>query len=567
MRAKAERLEGRNHRTTAASLSSSPSIKKRYPPTLHRFIRRTIAMMETIPAAAPMSFSSLSSSTLRKEDVIKPSSWKGLTFADFDKTPTKKKPGGSKGPTGWMLLATAQQVDLGTSSSRKKKKTKKKSSSPSKKTQAKTMSSEDAGESRTTAKSPTKLSQRTLGGKRPLEKDIALYGDKPISTSELTATTVTMTASERSEEDLIFPVVTKLPMVEDYVLEAVVETEPLITTDPMRTAMASTPKMTTKTKTSSHSKTPSPDKKKKKSKTKIPSPEKPKKKSSSTTSSKKKVEKSPSTTAKSSKKKKSKKVVERSTAGDNDAATNAVSAIVEERLKEIEKLEVLLEQERRGLQSRKISMSCDQEIMRYVMQQEAERTDQIAQKIEGLQDRVVQMQQQELAMLHLDDKGRSKVQEHVLELQDLVQKQANEVQRLKKELRDVDQAGMVIDEKDLFDDMQTLVEENKELYEARKAIEQQYKEERLEWQRILDLKDETIKSLRQEVEYLKQASDLATSNTSTSTWENSNNGKTAPVVSDQFPTTPEAPKPAKKEKVSLQGMNLDAFKPPLEDII
>ncbi|KAG7358816.1 hypothetical protein IV203_015405 [Nitzschia inconspicua] len=474
--------------------------------------------------APPVSLSSTLSSRLSKKDVIKPSSWKGLTFADFDKSPMKPKHGGKQRSSGWMLLATAQLVDLGSPSSRKKKKKKK---TIKKTTPSDTITDDgrsDKYTSKTTAKSLTRLSQRALGKYHPLDNDTSLHGDgdKPVSTSELTAATVTMTGSERSEEDLpLIPVVTKLSMIEDSLLGAVVEsdsqlTETTLTENEAAALHVATPTKKTKTKKNTV-KTPSPEKKKKKKKS-TPT---------TTTKKKKKVKKSPSP----SKKKKSKK----QKVGD----VADIDALVEERLQEIDRLERMLEEERQGLQSKRVSISWDQEIMRYVIHQEAERTDELAQTIEGLQEQVVRMQQQELAILQQETNDLDNVQVHIQELEDLVQKQANEIERLKKKLWDIDQAAMVVDEKDLFDDVQTLVEENKTLSEGKKSMIEEHEEERKKWQESLDVKDEMIASLQQEIKSLKAALDNATL----------------------------APKSAKKEKVSLHGMNIDALKPPLDGIL
>ncbi|KAG7354766.1 hypothetical protein IV203_004122 [Nitzschia inconspicua] len=504
--------------------------------------------------APPVSSSSTLSSRLSKKDVIKPSSWKGLTFADFDKSPMKPRHGGKKRSSGWMLLATAQLVDLGSpSSSRKKKKKKKTIKETTTNDTIPAGGRSDKDTSKTTAKSLTRLSQRALGKYHPLDNDTSLHGDgdKPVSTSELTAATVTMTGSERSEEDLpLIPVVTKLSMIEDSLLGAVVDSdsiETILTENEAAALNVATPTKKTKTKKNTV-KTPSPEKKKKKTKS-TPTT------TTTTTKKKKKVKKSPSP----SKKKKSKKPK----VGD----VADIDALVEERLQEIDRLERILEEERRGLQSKRVSISWDQEIMRYVIHQEAERTDELAQTIEGLQEQVVRMQQQELAILQQETNDLDNVQVHIQELEDLVQKQANEIERLKKEIWDIDQAAMVVDEKDLFDDVQTLVEENKTLLEGKKSMIEEHEGERKKWQESLDVKDEMIASLQQEIKSLKAALDNAPLARNEEKVTKGMEGELMPQSPETFPSTPKAPKSAKKEKVSLHGMNIDALKPPLDGIL
>jgi hypothetical protein len=118
-----------------------------------------------------------------------------------------------------------------------------------------------------------------------------------------------------------------------------------------------------------------------------------------------------------------------------------------------------------------------------------------------------------------------------------------------------------------------LVEENEDLFEEKKSLGEQLEYERIEWQKLLDSKDETIAELQKEVKSLKKSLFQATSSASVA--EEGNGEKPSRnndiggwnAFQDELPSTPEAPKPAKKEKVSLEGMNKDAFKPPLEDII
>lgn len=397
-----------------------------------------------------------------------------------------------------MLLATAQQLDLGESRKRKKKKKDTTTSTAAADTTTVAIATNDKtkskkSKSRSTTKSHTKLSRKAVMGGDNTDSDFGLGAEKPISTSELTAATVTMTASERSEEDHPIQAAPTLAAVEE---EAAVVTETAESEAAIHGTAPLEASATTAAATPEKKKT-----KKKNHKTPSPSPDKKKKSAKSSAKTKLKAKKSPSPAKKKSKK---------TTADNKDTERNAtLKAKVEERLREIEKLEQLLKEEREALQSDKVSLSCDQLIMRYVVHQEAERTDQMALMIEGLQERVVRMHQQELAMMQEGTKERSKVQEHVSELQDVVQRQANEIQRLKAELRDIDQAGMVVNEEDLFEDMQTMMEENKDLHETKKYLEEQNEMERVEWQKQLDAKDEIIASLLKEIESLKLALDLS----------------------------------------------------------
>jgi hypothetical protein len=502
--------------------------------------------------------------------IIKASAWKGLTFADFDKTPCKaKKNGNNTSPTGWMMLATAQQIDLEKKTKTKKEKKKKKEKSQKKKENEKTETtvlgtdpSKKKTEKKTSKTNSTKFlspwSQNGGGDMSNLDAETFLVVDKPVSTSELTATTIaTMTASERSEEDhpiVAAAAVALIPLVE--------EDETVVTMNENEDAtFAEAPSKIQAT---------SPQKQKiKKKKIKKHSPEE---KHRGAKTAKNKVKSSPSST-----KKRIKTIIINPLESNTDVT---VKAKLEERLQEIQKLEKLLKEERKAIQSHGISLASDQPIKRYIIHQVVERTDQMALTIEGLQERVVQMQQQqELDVFQQDSQERAKLQEHVLELQGIIQKQEKEIQELKTILRDVDQKRMLVDDDE--DHVPTQVETKTVLPETLESLEDQYQKDRLEWQKIIDFKDATIAALHQEVETLKtiisldqaRSSIRGTGNTAVPsghisadgdvTRNDPNVGATSGIAEHYIFSTPDPPKSAKKEKVSIEGMCRDAFKPPL----
>jgi hypothetical protein len=521
---------------------------------------------------------SSSPSPQQQRGVLKASAWKGLTFADFDKSPSKtNKNGSSSRPTGWMLLATAQHINLGetTIKNKEKKKHKNKQTSHTHK-KGTTTSSEKTDQTKKKKSKPGSkkvtrhvVPQNAIGEISILACDTVLSVDKPVSTSELTATTATLSASERSEE--------YHPMQAVAALLPVVRKKKVVVA--MKEMEAAVPKKRTI---------------KKKKEAIPPSSEEIKSiaKSSRTT---KYTVKSNSL----SKKKRSKKTINTNPSDTTNTTTTTSTDVtttksqIEQRLKEIKKLEKLLKEERKAIQSYQASLSSDQQIMEYLIQQQVKRMDQLPLTNE-LQERVVRMQQQQqqqkLAVLQQDAIVPRKMKQHILELQAIIHKQATKIQRLRTELGDIDQ-DRKIDAQHILELQATIHKQAKKIQRLRTELgdidqdrkigdnddddkklsetrNNQHKMEQKKFQEIINSKDATIATLLKEVKTLKmtlnQAGTLKTGpfNTCAPIGHSSTEGDVARP--EYVFVTPDAPKPTKKRRkkgLDKKGMNQTRIQP------
>ncbi|KAL3894267.1 MAG: hypothetical protein SGARI_007796 [Bacillariaceae sp.] len=205
--------------------------------------------------------------------------------------------------------------------------------------------------------------------------------------------------------------------------------------------------------------------------------------------------------------------------------------------------------------------------MKFIIKEEVHRSNQMESTIDALQARVLDMQQQELAMLEKDLKDRKSSQDHMVELQALVDRQAKEIQQFHSNSKG---EVVVVDEKDVFQDVQGLVEENKALREELDQLADKHAK-----------KEETIAFLMKEIEKLKMTRSPPQperkTSLSTQSVESKDDTKTIPAVKLVAPSSPKesvmaklqilmqppsAPKSAKKEKVAIQGMDMAAFSTP-----
>jgi hypothetical protein len=443
----------------------------------------------------------------RRRHLLPLSAWKNLTFADFDKSPQKivKKKYTQQG----IMLGSCDTSPI-VSKDRKK-------SSKHKKNSVKSRQSLRAEDSM-----PMFHSQnRSHNEEDKVVKLPPAYVQKPISASELTATTQDMTESERSHEDPV------------AVLAQQVQEKP---------------------------------------KAKSTKKQKAKKEAKTTKTSKKQTKKG---------KKAQKQALTVSSIADDSHTFRTVD--IERRLQEIEELEKMLMEERLALQSDQESISCDKAIMRYIIKEEVHRTDQMKSTIDALQARVQDMQRQELAVLGMDLRDRTNAQENMVELHALVDRQAHEIKQLR-----ATKGELVIDENDALQDVQGLLEDNKALRKRLETLVEEHATERKEWEQKIASKENTISLLTKDLKNLKknrsahQQPERKTSLSTNSLEAKNNTAATKAAVTIDAPPSPKesvmhklqtlmqppsAPKSARKDKVAIQGMDIAALKPPLDDFI
>jgi hypothetical protein len=272
------------------------------------------------------------------------------------------------------------------------------------------------------------------------------------------------------------------------------------------------------------------------------------------------------------KKEKMKKDATRTKTKEKSAISN-----VEHQLHDMEPLEELLPKPPHTLLPCEESHSFEKHVMQYILQEEVNRTDRLALHIEDLQQRVMVMQQQEEMDLQQSQKRLNR-------LQGIVHFQAAEIERLRQgELDGKARTGVV--EKDSFDCVKKLMEENRHLNHEKKLLVKEHRKEKKEWKKKLATIEETISFLLQELKTLKTADKLADSQPnhkdSFSSFARATQGEESGSLYMPRPT-PESPKcfmttlkpflsPPKlkctnKEKISTVGMDKDAMKPPLNVI-